>query len=70
MLEIENGAASFYHPNNIEVGKGRILWAKATTDTSGIVHDEGWVLPGGIRTQSNHEARAAAMRIHSMAGPV
>lgn len=60
--------ASYFHPWNITIGKGRILWAKAATCCSGIVHPAGWVLPGGARTQNRNVAQAAAMAIDVMSG--
>lgn len=58
----------FAHAKNITVGKGRVLWAPATTDTSGLEHEAGWVLPGGIRTQDLVAAHAAAMSLHDLIG--
>lgn len=55
--------ASFDHPKNIKVGKGRVLWAAAAKGTSGIHHPEGWVLPGGIRTRDEVQASAVAAAI-------
>lgn len=64
MEETDNpGAEVFAHRNNLSVGNGRVLWAPATTDTSGNPHAEGWVLPGGRRTQDPNEARAACARL-------
>ena len=50
---------AFSHPNNITVGKGRIIWAPSV----GPFIPEGWVLPGGLRTTDRDEAWAAAMGI-------
>ena len=61
------GPALFSHPKNIQIGEGRILWAPATTDTSGRVHPEGWILPGGHRTQDSFRAHEAASQIHAWA---
>jgi hypothetical protein len=58
--------AVFDHPNNITIGTGRILWAKACTDTCGNAHAEGWVLPGGRRTQNEVDARATALKLDQM----
>ncbi|MBT2326097.1 hypothetical protein J7E62_27590 [Variovorax paradoxus] len=60
--------ASFDHPNNIRVGLGRVLWAKEATDTSGIHHPEGWVLPGGVRTRDGETAHAVASAIDAFTG--
>jgi hypothetical protein len=58
--------ATFNHPKNITVGRGRIIWARGATDTSGNPHLEGWVLPGGARTRNEVVARAAASAIDAM----
>jgi len=58
--------AVFNDPNNITVGQGRIIWAKACCGTSGIAHADGWVLPGGRRTQNEILARAAAATLDRM----
>ncbi|OUM00566.1 hypothetical protein [Variovorax sp. JS1663] len=63
---IEHSEANpFKHQKNIIlVGtKGRILWAKACTCTAGIHHPEGYVLPGGERTQNRARAEFAASTI-------
>jgi len=62
------GTVLFDHPKNITVGNGRVLWADVTTDTSGLIHEAGWVLPGGIRTTNLATAHAAAMALHTMIG--
>lgn len=58
--------AEFHSPHNICVGRGRVLWANATNDSSGRHHLAGWVLPGGRRTQSRDEALAVALRIDQL----
>lgn len=53
--KIENepdGRKMFEHAYNIQVGKGRVLWATATETSRKQVCEEGWVLPGGVRTRS------------------
>jgi hypothetical protein len=60
------GSAVFIHKNNITVGNGRVLWAKAAAGTSGIPHPEGWVLPGGARTQDRDVAHAAAAALDEL----
>jgi len=50
----------FFHPNNLRMGRGRILWGAATTLRDGTHLQEGWVLPGGRRTQDASVAIAAA----------
>lgn len=56
----DTGTASFYHRKNIQSGLGRILFAKATTPTDGLYRPEGWVMPGGIRTNDAARAKHAA----------
>lgn len=58
--------ADFDDPNNINRGLGRIIWAHAATDSRGVYHPEGWVLPGGARTSVHARAAAAAVRIHDI----
>lgn len=58
--------ASFHHPKNISVGRGRILWAASATCISGIHHPEGWVLPGGARTNSSEVAHQVTLEIDLM----
>ncbi|CAN7327371.1 hypothetical protein LJR084_001901 [Variovorax sp. LjRoot84] len=66
MQEERFAFASFDHPRNIKVGNGRVLWAKEATDTSGIHHQEGWVLPGGVRTRDSDAAHATAVSIDEL----
>jgi hypothetical protein len=68
MSEERFAIASFDHPKNIRIGNGRILWAKACTCTAGIHHPEGWILPGGERTQDSARAHAAALTIDELSG--
>lgn len=49
----------FDHPDNITIGKGRIIWAPSC----GYGFPEGWVLLGGKRSQDIAEASAQAMWI-------
>lgn len=58
--------AHFHDPRNISRGYGRVIWATATTDAQGIYHPEGWVLPGGVRTNVRARAEAVADRIHNI----
>lgn len=58
--------ASFDHPKNIEIGKGRVIWAEGKTCAAGIHHPEGWVLPGGLRTRDSDVAHAAAATINEL----
>lgn len=57
--------AVFDDPRNINRGTGRIIYAEQTTDRNGKHHPEGWVLPGGVRTQSREVAETAADRINN-----
>ncbi len=57
--------ASFNDPKNITVGNTRVIWARATE-----VHSEGWVLPGGQRTQNFAEAHAVAVRMDDLCSGV
>lgn len=63
----DTGYARFAHPKNIAVDRGRVMWAGATTDSSGKFHEEGWTLPGGSRTTDEATARAAAAALNQMA---
>lgn len=56
--------AKFNDPRDISRGYGRVIWATATT-ARGIYYPEGWVLPGGIRTNVRARAEAVADRIHA-----
>jgi hypothetical protein len=61
--EFSSASEVYYHPQNLEVGLGRILWGTAT-EVNGIHYPQGWVLPGGRRTQSESIARQAAEYIN------
>ena len=52
---------SFSDPRNVTVGKARVIWAKACGR-----HQEGYVLPGGRRTQNRMTAQHAAELMHRM----
>ncbi len=63
----------FEHPNDILIGKGRIIYAPETFKYIGVHPEyqnhtflEGWVLPGGIRTRDRARAEAAARAIDAM----
>ena len=56
--------AVFDDPKNAIAGCGRVIFAKATVTMSGEKHPDGWVLPGGRRTDNEREAQAAALAIH------
>lgn len=58
-------APPFDHPANITNGKGRVIYATETVDAGGVHHPEGWVLPGGERTQDFHRANAVAHGINA-----
>ena len=59
---------AYFHPKNISQGQARILYAKECVDVSGNLHEEGWILPGGSRTQSFKAAHAAAMHLNTLMG--
>lgn len=63
---IETSHAEFYHANNLQYGRGRLLWAGALHRDNGTQLPEGWVLPGGRRTQDAQEALRAAQYIDSI----
>jgi len=49
---------AFSDPRNITIGTARIIWASKCGRL-----DEGWVIPGGWRTQNRFTANAAAQKI-------
>jgi len=59
----------FTNPLDITIGRGRIIWAEALTyegkrpPYQGGTFLEGWVLPGGERTQDRERAEAVARAI-------
>jgi hypothetical protein len=63
---IETSHAEFHHANNLQYGRGRLLWAGALHRDDGTQLPEGWVLPGGRRTQDAQEALRAAQYIDSI----
>jgi hypothetical protein len=63
---IETSHAEFHHANNLQYGRGRLLWAVALHRDNGTQLPEGWVLPGGRRTQDAEEALRAAQYIDSI----
>ncbi len=63
----EKELARFDHPRNILQGIGRVIYAETLRGTDGSVRmPEGWVLPGGRRTQSESEAKAVAAEISAI----
>ena len=56
-----HAAPAFNDPRNVTVGKARVIWAKACG-----CHPEGYVLPGGHRTQNRMTAQHAAELMHRM----
>lgn len=52
-----------YHPKTIRLGFAIICYGDQTTDTNGILHKAGWVLPGGARTNNEAVATAIAARM-------
>jgi hypothetical protein len=63
---IETSHSEFHHANNLQYGRGRLLWAGALHRDNGTQLPEGWVLPGGRRTQDAEEALRAAQYIDSI----
>ena len=63
---IETSRAAFHHVNNLQYGRGRLLWAGALNRDNGVQLPEGWVLPGGRRTQDAEEALRVAQKIDSI----
>lgn len=69
MSDLKPPINPYQHAKNIRVGAGRILWGVGCRPVlkfddngealRGAVR-AGWVLPGGMRTQSSSEALAAA----------
>ncbi len=53
----------FTDPKNITVGKARVIWVKAID-----YRPEGWVLPGGLRTQNFAEAHGVAVAMNQIMG--
>lgn len=64
----EQKAPPFDHPRNITVGKARVIYAPGIMGYIKPIHPEGWVLPGGRRTQDEHEARAVCFRMSVLMG--
>ena len=59
--ESERTLGHFDHKNNITSGIARVIWATACCPIRGSEQPDGWVLPGGRRTQDRAEAAAVAM---------
>ncbi len=64
---LETARAEFSHPNNITIGKGRVLWGKEVIKDGKLIHPAGWVLPGGRRTNWREEAERVATVINRLA---
>lgn len=63
----EKDTAHFGHPLNIIQGFGRVIYAETLREPDGSIRmPEGWVLPGGRRTQSESEAKAVAAEINAI----
>jgi hypothetical protein len=56
----------FDHPSDIRIGTGRIVYAYEQV-FRGTTLPEGWVLPGGGRTQVREHAESAARYINDVA---
>ena len=63
---LDTARAEFHHANNLQYGRGRLLWAGALHRDNGTQLPEGWVLPGGRRTQDATEALEVAQYIDSI----
>ena len=61
-------APRFDHPNDMTVGKARVIYAPAVMGYSKPIHPEAWVLPGGRRTQDKIEAYRAAQWLNELMG--
>ncbi len=57
--------SAFVDKRNIAVGKTRVIWARATDSQA-----EGWVLPGGARTQDRARAYEVAVQLDALAQKV
>lgn len=55
----------FNDHRNLTVGRARVIWAPAWAYLA-----EGWVLPGGRRTENFAEAHAVAIRMDQLMGGV
>lgn len=58
-------ALPFVDHRNIVVGKARVIWARAVDH-----RPEGWVLPGGLRTDNFAEAHGVAVRMNELCNQV
>jgi hypothetical protein len=54
-------APAFADRRNLTVGRTRLIWAKATGPFT-----EGWVLPGGVRTQDFGRAMSYAVQMDAL----
>lgn len=63
-LDPVKAIAVFNHPHNVQVGQGRVIFAEPCVSTGGVVHERGWVLPGGQRTTNRVIAELVASRIN------
>jgi len=64
---LETAQAEFSHPNNITVGKGRVLWGNEISKDGKVIAGAGWVLPGGRRTLWKEEAERVASVLNTFA---
>jgi hypothetical protein len=53
----EERTASLWHPRNIHIGRGIVIWAEDSA---------AWVIPGGERTQDESRARTVAENIDAL----
>lgn len=61
----------FSDERNITHGRARIIWAPAINaldNLAGVAHLEGWVLPGGERTQNEGRAIGVCREMAAVMG--
>lgn len=66
--EYEFRNAIFDDKRNVTVGVGRVIYARSSMDRDGRYFPEGWVLPGGARTDNHERAYAVARAIDESFG--
>ncbi len=62
ILETDGDAAAppLDHKHNLNIGRARLIWADACMPLNRPVCPEGWVLPGGERTNNRDRAMRVA----------
>ena len=58
----------FDDPKNITVGRARVIYVRAIRGFDRPIQPEGWILPGGRRTQDKIEAYRAAECLNDLMG--